>query len=55
MLHCWQSLSPPEISIFLNGVKIEWPKAIIFDSCFVVRLNTIIRVGSGFCKNLRLI
>lgn len=37
MLHCWQVLSPAETSVFLNGVKIEWPKAIIFDSRFVLR------------------
>ena len=37
MFHCWPALSPAETSIFLNGVKIEWPEAIIFDSCFVLR------------------
>ena len=39
MLHCWQALSPAEISVFLNGVKIEWPKATLFDSSFVITLN----------------
>ena len=42
MLNFWQALSPAETSIFLNGVKIEWPKAMIFDSCFVVGLNRVL-------------
>ena len=41
---------PTETSIFLNGVKIEWPKAMILDSCCVIRLNTTIRVDNGLCR-----